>query len=228
MSEQTTSQAVALLAEKAKIAAGHAELAHQNKALLARLQLMEAGALSLVAALHIRAEERNDFLEWRLQQQAASRSAVEAAASAVLGPDCKLPKCTKVLNTLWNNTLAQLSAASVADAAAANTNTTSTLHAVITTTGLALNAPPLLPVLASLALGQPAQLSIPSLSAKAAQAVSVVGAVSAALSTPLSLSAVVSDAGQLSALGGAALASLTGSSTTLATATDNALQALFG
>ena len=82
----------------------------------------------------------------------------------------------------------------------------------------------MLPILASLALGQPAPLALGGLPAatvqQAAQAVSAASTVRAALSAPLSLSAVVSDAGQLGALGGAALAALTGSSTTLASATD--------
>ena len=83
----------------------------------------------------------------------------------------------------------------------------------------------MLPALVSLALGQPGSLAASGLPAaavqEAAQAASAAGVVRAALSTPLSLSALVSDAGQLSALGGAALASLTGSSTTLASATDD-------
>ena len=50
----------------------------------------------------------------------------------------------------------------------------------------------------------------------AAQAATIASAVSAAVNTPLSLSSVVSGASQLSSLGAAALASLTGSSVSLA------------
>ena len=85
--------------------------------------------------------------------------------------------------------------------------------------------PPVLPALASLALGQAGSLSASGLPAaavqEATQAASIASSVTAALSAPLSLSAVVSDAGQLGAAGGAALASLTGSRTTLASATDD-------
>jgi hypothetical protein len=45
MSETESNGGQALLAEKAAIAAEHAELAHQNAALLARLELLEAGGL---------------------------------------------------------------------------------------------------------------------------------------------------------------------------------------
>ena len=65
-------------------------------------------------------------------------ASADLAAWCVAGPDCKLPKCGAVLDTLWNNTLAQLSATSVADAAAADSGTSSTLNALITYTGQAL------------------------------------------------------------------------------------------
>ena len=43
-----------------------------------------------------------------------------------------------MLSTLWNNTIAQLSAASVADAAAAHSGSSLTLNALITYTGKAV------------------------------------------------------------------------------------------
>ena len=66
----------------------------------------------------------------------SSRTA--SAFSGLAGPDCKLPKCGAVLSMLWNNTVAQLSAASVADAAAADSGSSSTLNALITYIGKAV------------------------------------------------------------------------------------------
>lgn len=80
------------------------------------------------------------MFRWRQKAELA------ACVSGLAGPDCKLPKCGAVLSTLWNNTLAQLSAASVADAAAADSDTSSMLNALITYTGKAVVRPLLAPV----------------------------------------------------------------------------------
>ena len=68
----------ALLAEKAAIAADHAELAHQNAALLARLELMEAGGMGVGLGFQQEAPYPH-LLE--------DRSAPEAAAGAGAGGD---------------------------------------------------------------------------------------------------------------------------------------------
>jgi len=70
--------AQALLAEKAAIAAEHAELAHQNAALLARLELMEAGGMGVGLGFQHEAPYPH-LLE--------DRSSPEAAAGAGEGGD---------------------------------------------------------------------------------------------------------------------------------------------